>query len=72
MILYKLGGSVTLTVVEAGAAEEMPVPELPPYQVRDLMYMGKGGHGLTRELLARAMVAEEASWGLILNTFNAL
>ncbi|XP_066370767.1 DIMBOA UDP-glucosyltransferase BX8-like [Miscanthus floridulus] len=51
---------------------DMLVPELPPYRVRDLMQLGKGGHGLIRELLARAVAAVEASSGLILNTFDAL
>ncbi|OQU76989.1 hypothetical protein SORBI_3010G249800 [Sorghum bicolor] len=60
--------------VQDSQLDMMPVPELPPYRVRDLMQLGKGGHGheLIRELLARAVEAVEASSGLILNTFDAL
>ncbi|OEL25028.1 DIMBOA UDP-glucosyltransferase BX9 [Dichanthelium oligosanthes] len=50
----------------------MPVVELPPYRVRDLMHVGKDGHELMREMMARAVAAVKASSGLILNTFDAL
>ncbi|XP_062213204.1 DIMBOA UDP-glucosyltransferase BX9-like [Phragmites australis] len=51
---------------------DTPVSELPPYRVRDLMYIGKDGQGVLCELLARAVAAVKSSSGLILNTFDAL
>ncbi|KAL6638173.1 hypothetical protein ACP70R_025745 [Stipagrostis hirtigluma subsp. patula] len=51
---------------------DMVVTELPPYRVRDLIRLGKDGHDLTRELIARAVAAMRASSGFILNTFDAL
>uniref|UniRef100_A0A0D9ZF59 Glycosyltransferase n=1 Tax=Oryza glumipatula TaxID=40148 RepID=A0A0D9ZF59_9ORYZ len=51
---------------------DMPVSELPPYRVRDLMHIGRDGHELMCELLARAVAAVKLSSGLILNTFDAL
>ncbi|KAL6894372.1 hypothetical protein ACP4OV_008470 [Aristida adscensionis] len=51
---------------------DMPVSELPPYRVRDLLRLGKDGHDLARELCARAVAAVKASSGFILNTFDAL
>uniref|UniRef100_J3LUB6 UDP-glycosyltransferases domain-containing protein n=1 Tax=Oryza brachyantha TaxID=4533 RepID=J3LUB6_ORYBR len=50
----------------------MPVSELPPYRVRDLMHVGRDGHELMCELLARAVAAVKLSSGLILNTFDAI
>jgi len=52
---------------------DMPVSELPPYRVRDLMvFLGDDDRGSLRELLARAVTAVKVSSGLILNTFDAL
>ncbi|TVU45490.1 hypothetical protein EJB05_04979, partial [Eragrostis curvula] len=51
---------------------EMPLSELPPYRVCDLMGFREDGHAQARELLARAVKAVNASSGLILNTFDAL
>ncbi|KAL6638172.1 hypothetical protein ACP70R_025744 [Stipagrostis hirtigluma subsp. patula] len=53
---------------------DMPVSELPPYRVRDLMRLSnrKDSHHLSCELLARAVAAVRASSGFILNTFDAL
>ncbi|KAG8081097.1 hypothetical protein GUJ93_ZPchr0007g4131 [Zizania palustris] len=55
---------------------DAPVPELPPYRVRELMTFGNGGgdhrHNLIVEILSRAVAAARTSSGLILNTFNAL
>ena len=50
----------------------MPVSELPPYRVRDLVVLGGDERGGVRELLARAVTAVKVSSGLILNTFDAL
>ncbi|KAF8757366.1 hypothetical protein HU200_010881 [Digitaria exilis] len=54
---------------------DMPVKELPPYRVRDLIILGddedeRGGQA--RELVARAVASVKVSSGLILNTFDAL
>lgn len=51
---------------------DMPVLELPPYRVRDLLVIGEDGGGLARELITRATAAVKTSSGLILNTFDAL
>jgi len=51
---------------------DMPVSELPPYRVRDLVVLGGDERGGVRELLARAVTAVKLSSGLILNTFDAL
>uniref|UniRef100_A0A0E0KKX2 Uncharacterized protein n=1 Tax=Oryza punctata TaxID=4537 RepID=A0A0E0KKX2_ORYPU len=51
---------------------DMAVSELPPYRVRDLMHIGRDGHELMCELVARAVAAVKLSSGLILNTFDAL
>ncbi|TVU45482.1 hypothetical protein EJB05_04971, partial [Eragrostis curvula] len=51
---------------------DMPLSELPPYRVRDLMEFREDGHAQMRELLARAVTAVNASSGLVLNTFDAL
>lgn len=51
---------------------DVPVSELPPYRVRDLMHIGRAGHDLACEMLARAVAAVKASSGIILNTFDAL
>ncbi|PAN44235.1 hypothetical protein PAHAL_9G027100 [Panicum hallii] len=51
---------------------DMPVSELPPYRVRDLIGLGDDSCGAGRELLARAVTAVKVSSGLILNTFDAL
>ncbi|WVZ61111.1 hypothetical protein U9M48_011033 [Paspalum notatum var. saurae] len=51
---------------------DMPVPELPPYRVRDLVDVGEDHLGLERELIARAVAAMKLSSGVILNTFDAL
>ncbi|RCV40157.1 hypothetical protein SEVIR_9G000201v4 [Setaria viridis] len=51
---------------------DTPVVELPPYRVRDLMHIGKDGHEVLCEMMARAVAAVKASSGLILNTFDAL
>ncbi|TVU02957.1 hypothetical protein EJB05_51502, partial [Eragrostis curvula] len=51
---------------------DAPVSELPPYRVRDVMWIGKDGHAVLCEMLARAVAAVKASSGFILNTFDAL
>ncbi|TVU44352.1 hypothetical protein EJB05_03788, partial [Eragrostis curvula] len=52
---------------------DMPVSELPPHRVRDLLVLdGEDGHVLVQEYLAHAVAAVKASTGLILNTFDAL
>ncbi|KAL6641714.1 hypothetical protein ACP70R_019895 [Stipagrostis hirtigluma subsp. patula] len=49
------------------------VSELPPYRVRDLMYIGDDCHDLLRDLLAAAVAAvKDYSSGLLLNTFDAV
>jgi UDP-glucosyltransferase BX8/BX9 len=58
--------------VDADAQLDMPLRELPPYRVRDLMSFREEGHALAREMQARAVEAVMASSGLILNTFAAL
>lgn len=59
-------------VAESSSQLDMPVSELPPYRVRDLMHIGMDGHELMCELLACAVAAVKLSSGLILNTFDAL
>ncbi|KAJ1292911.1 hypothetical protein BS78_01G026700 [Paspalum vaginatum] len=51
---------------------DMPVIELPPYRVRDLVAVAEDHGGLERELIARAVAAMKLSSGVILNTFDAL
>ncbi|GJN25011.1 hypothetical protein PR202_gb12793 [Eleusine coracana subsp. coracana] len=51
---------------------DAPVPELPPYRVRDLISTNAAGHGIIREVISRIMTAAESSSGLIFNTFDAL
>ncbi|CAL4919881.1 unnamed protein product [Urochloa decumbens] len=51
---------------------DMPVSELPPYRVRDLVVLGDDERGAVRELIARAVTAVKVSSGVILNTFDAL
>jgi len=59
--------------MDAESQRDMPVSELPPYRVRDLMvFLGDDDRGSLRELLARAVTAVKVSSGLILNTFDAL
>ncbi|XP_040377757.1 DIMBOA UDP-glucosyltransferase BX8-like [Oryza brachyantha] len=58
--------------VQESSQLDMPVSELPPYRVRDLMHVGRDGHELMCELLARAVAAVKLSSGLILNTFDAI
>ncbi|XP_047048367.1 DIMBOA UDP-glucosyltransferase BX8-like [Lolium rigidum] len=53
---------------------DVPVKELPPYRVRDLMIIGRSRdeHDLACKLLSRAVEAVRTSSGFILNTFDAL
>ncbi|KAJ1292913.1 hypothetical protein BS78_01G026800 [Paspalum vaginatum] len=52
---------------------DMPVNELPPFRVRDLIHIGKDSHDLMCEMAARLVTAvTKLSSGLILNTFDAL
>jgi hypothetical protein len=50
----------------------MPVSELPPYRVRDLILIGDDEGGQVRKLIAHAVTAVKISRGLVLNTFDAL
>jgi hypothetical protein len=51
---------------------DMPVTELPPYRVRDLLSTTAAGHAVMTEVVSRMVTAAETSSGLILNTFDAL
>ncbi|KAM0906058.1 hypothetical protein ACQ4PT_017018 [Festuca glaucescens] len=53
---------------------DVPVRELPPYRVRNLMIIGRSRdeHDLACKLLSRAVEAVRTSSGFILNTFDAL
>ncbi|TVU39943.1 hypothetical protein EJB05_13387, partial [Eragrostis curvula] len=50
----------------------MPVKELPPLRVRDLVYSGRSNHEMLCELIARATETVRKSAGLLINTFDAL
>jgi hypothetical protein len=58
--------------VAADSQLDLPVTELPPYRVRDLLHIGEAGHHLACQLVARAVAAVNISSGVILNTFDAL
>ncbi|KAF8690539.1 hypothetical protein HU200_040901 [Digitaria exilis] len=51
---------------------DLPVRELPPYRVRDLLSTSAAGHAVMSEVISRLVKAVATSSGLILNTFDAL
>lgn len=50
----------------------MPVTELPPLRVRDLVYSGRSNHEMLCKLVARATETVRDSTGLLINTFDDL
>lgn len=50
----------------------MPVKELPPLRVRDLVYSGRSNHEMLCQLIARATETVRNSSGLLINTFEDL
>ncbi|TVU39884.1 hypothetical protein EJB05_13328, partial [Eragrostis curvula] len=59
-------------ICKSNAQLYMPVKELPPLRVRDLVYSGRSNHEMLCELIARATETVRKSAGLLINTFDAL